>query len=102
MFGLSGIRTFAASEQPVDSSCTHRRDVPFGRSRLQANPPRLFAEHLLDLADLFLGVAFDLLAIAFGFQSGVSDRLAGRFLDLAHKNFCGAFDLILGARFHID
>lgn len=88
--------------QLVASCMSCHRDVPFGKSPLKANRARLLTEHLLDLADLLLGVALDLIAIAFGFQSGVSDRFAGPFLDLARKSFRGAFDFILGPRFHID
>jgi hypothetical protein len=62
----------------------------------------LLTEHLLDLADLLLDVAFDLIGVALGFQSGVSEGLAGAFLDLARKIFGGAFDFILGTRFHVD
>jgi hypothetical protein len=43
----------------------------------------LLLQRILQAADGVLDLAFNLVALAFGFQLGVTDDLAGRFLDCA-------------------
>jgi hypothetical protein len=61
------------------------------------NGPGLVPEHFLDLSDLFLCPTFDLFRFSLGFQSIVSSRLAGDFLDGAGDIFGSAFYFVIGA-----
>jgi hypothetical protein len=57
----------------------------------------LASEHFLDFSDLLLDLSFDLFRSAVGLQTGVSDRLAGNFLDAACDVLGGAFCFVLNA-----
>ena len=60
----------------------------------------LVSEDLLDLADLFLDLTFDLFRLAVGLEPAVSNRLAGDFLDATGDVLGGALYFILSAWFH--
>jgi hypothetical protein len=63
--------------------------------RFQAGRSVLLVERVLHAANGILNLAFDLIALAFGFETGIADQLAGGFLDLATSGFHGAFNAIM-------
>ena len=59
--------------------------------------PGLVFEHFLDFPDFFLRLTFNFFRFALGLESGVSDCLAGDFLDAACDILGGSFRFVLGA-----
>ena len=57
---------------------------------------RLTVEDLLDVADLLLNLAVDLLILATSLEGGVVGGAASDFLDLAREIAGAAFDFVLG------
>ena len=78
------------------------RRVKFDLVETNSDWRPLRPKHFLDFSDLLLHPAFDLFRLAVGLQPGVSDRLAGDFLDAPGDFFGGSFCFVLGARFHFE